>query len=90
MNKRELIEIVAKQVKVTKADAERFIDVFMEVASKRLKAGEDVKLVGFGTFTRRTRKARNGRNPRTGEAIAISAMKYVKFVPGTKLKELVK
>lgn len=90
MNKREFIEVVAKRMRVSKTDAEKFIDLYTEVVSSNMKRGQNVKLIGFGTFTCRTRKGRTGRNPRTGESIEIPSTKYVKFIPGTALKEMVK
>ncbi len=87
MSKAELVEKIAAQAKLTKVDAERAVNAFISVLTDTLKSGEDVTLVGFGTFTIGDRAERQGRNPQTGEAITISAKKIVKFKPGKALKE---
>jgi DNA-binding protein HU-beta len=90
MNKAELIESVAKETNNTKAQAERMLDATMDIIRKSVKKGEEVKLVGFGTFTKAKRKARTGRNPQTGKAIKIPAAWYPKFRPGAEFKNLVR
>ena len=87
MSKAELVEKIAEQAKLTKVDAERAVNAFINVVSASLKAGDDVTLVGFGTFTTGDRAERQGRNPQTGAVITISAKKVVKFKPGQALKE---
>ncbi len=87
MSKAELVEKIADQAKLTKVDAERALNAFITVVTASLKEGEDVALVGFGTFTIGDRAERQGRNPQTGEVITISAKKVVKFKPGKALKE---
>ena len=87
MSKAELVEKIAEQAKLTKVDAERAVNAFINVVSASLKAGDDVTLVGFGTFTTGDRAERQGRNPQTGAAITTSAKKVVKFKPGKALKE---
>lgn len=87
MNKAELVEQLAEEFSITKADCERVIDGAIEAIKKSVKKGDDVTLVGFGTFTRSKRKARAGRNPQTGEAIKIPAMTVPKFRPGKAFKE---
>ena len=87
MSKAELVEKIADQAKLTKVDAERALNAFINVVTASLKEGEDVTLVGFGTFAVGSRAERPGRNPQTGEAITISAKKVVKFKPGKALKE---
>jgi DNA-binding protein HU-beta len=87
MSKAELVEKIAEQAKLTKVDAERAVNAFINVVSASLKAGDDVTLVGFGTFTTGDRAERQGRNPQTGAVITISAKKVVKFKPGKALKE---
>ena len=72
MNKAQLVEQLASEMEITKADCERILDSTLEAVKKSVKKGEDVTLVGFGTFTRSKRKARMGRNPQTGEAIKVS------------------
>ena len=78
---------MAEQAKLTKVDAERAVNAFINVVSASLKAGDDVTLVGFGTFTTGDRAERQGRNPQTGAVITIAAKKVVKFKPGKALKE---
>ena len=77
MSKAELVEKIAEQAKLTKVDAERAVNAFINVITASLKAGDDVTLVGFGTFTTGDRAERQGRNPQTGEAITISAKKLL-------------
>lgn len=89
MNKTELVDAIAKDSGLTKKDAETFVKSFVDVVSKALKKGDDVALVGFGTFCVTKREARSGRNPKTGETIKIAAAKTPKFKPGKGLKDLV-
>jgi DNA-binding protein HU-beta len=89
MNKGDLIEAVAKDLKASKAAAERAVSAVIENISKGLKKDRKVQLVGFGTFDVRKRKPRKGRNPRTGEAILIKAGKSVGFKAGQILKSSV-
>ncbi|MGE0632178.1 MAG: HU family DNA-binding protein [Pseudobdellovibrionaceae bacterium] len=90
MNKAQLIEKVATESKMTKANTERMLDICLDTIKKCVKKGDDVKLVGFGTFTKSKRKARTGRNPQTGKAIKIPAAWYPKFRPGAEFKENVR
>lgn len=87
MNKAQLVEQLASDLEITKADCERVVDSTLESIRKAVKKGEDVTLVGFGTFTRSKRKARTGRNPQTGEAIKIPACTVPKFRPGKAFKD---
>jgi DNA-binding protein HU-beta len=89
MNKGDLINDVAKVVS-TKKEAQAAVDCVLDSITKTLKKGQDITLVGFGTFKVVKRKARKGRNPATGEEIKIKATKAPKFVPGKALKEAVK
>lgn len=89
MNKAQLIEKIAIESKITKAQAEKILDCTLENIKKTVKKGDDVKLVGFGTFIKAKRKARIGRNPQTGKAIKIPAANYPKFRPGSEFKDLV-
>ena len=68
MNKAELIDLISGETKSTKAQAERMLDATLECIKKTVKKGDEVKLVGFGTFTKAKRKARMGRNPQTGKS----------------------
>jgi DNA-binding protein HU-beta len=90
MNKHQLIEKVAAEAGTTKAQAEMLLNHAFENIKKAVKKGDDVKLVGFGTFTKAKRKARIGRNPQTGKAIKIPATSYPKFRPGAEFKNWVK
>jgi DNA-binding protein HU-beta len=90
MNKAQLIEKLAKHNEATKAETERFLDATLDIIKKSVKKGDEVKLVGFGTFAKHKRKARIGRNPQTGKAIKIPAAWYPKFRPGSDFKALVK
>lgn len=90
MNKSELIDAIAAKAGITKADARRSVDAFMEVTGAELKKGGKVILVGFGTFSVATRSSRKGLNPATKKPITIPAKKVAKFKPGAALAELVK
>jgi DNA-binding protein HU-beta len=90
MNKAELINSVASQTKMSKANIEQILDCTIENIKKQVKKGDDVKLVGFGTFTKAKRKARTGRNPQTGKAIKIPATNFPKFRPGAEFKSMLK
>jgi DNA-binding protein HU-beta len=89
MNKSQLIEKIALAADISKADAGRALDAFIEVTTEELKQGSDVALVGFGTFSVSARAARTGRNPQTGEALQIAAAKVPKFKAGKGLKDAV-
>jgi DNA-binding protein HU-beta len=89
MNKKELVAAVAEQSDITHASAERVLDAFTEAVSEALSKGEDVSVVGFGSFTVKERAARAGRNPRTGESIAIPAGRAPAFRPGKGLRDAV-
>jgi DNA-binding protein HU-beta len=90
MNKAELVEAIASQSKLTKADARRALDAFIGSTTKALKKGDKVALVGFGTWGVVKRAARTGRNPQTGKPINIKAKKVVKFKAGNDLAGKVK
>jgi DNA-binding protein HU-beta len=86
MTKAELIEAVAKQSGVTKADADRTLTAFFELVTKSTKKGDKVAWPGFGSFSTTKSKARTGRNPQTGEAVKIAASTRMKFTPSSTLK----
>jgi len=90
VNKTDLINAVAKVTGLSKADAGRSVDAFVETVTKALKKGDAVTLVGFGTFAVKKRAARKGRNPRTGAEIKIAAAKVPGFRAGKSLKDAVK
>jgi DNA-binding protein HU-beta len=87
MNKSELIEKIALGADISKASAGRAVDSFIAAVTEELSNGEQVALVGFGTFSVRDRAARAGRNPQTGDAIQISASKNPTFKAGKALKD---
>ncbi|HEY6018979.1 MAG TPA: HU family DNA-binding protein [Candidatus Paceibacterota bacterium] len=89
MNRQELIEALATKTGNTKADADRCIAALLEIVTATLKKGDNLALVGFGTFEVRKRAARAGRNPATGEAIKIKAAKVPAFKAGATLKAAV-
>jgi DNA-binding protein HU-beta len=85
MNKAQLIDAIAHDAKLTKADAKRALDSFVKTTTSSLKKGNRVALVGFGSFSVTKRNARTGRNPQTGKPITIAAKKVVKFKAGSDL-----
>lgn len=87
MNKTELIVALAQKAEITKKDAEKAVNAFVDVVGAALKDGEKVQLVGFGTFETKERPARVARNPRTGEEIKIEASKTASFKVGKALKD---
>ena len=89
MNKGDLIEAVASDADLSKADATRAVDAVVSSITAALKAGQQVSLVGFGTFQVKARAARSGRNPRTGETIEIGASNIPGFKAGKALKDAV-
>ena len=89
MNKAELIEAKASKAELSKADAKKALDAFVESTTDALKTGGRVALVGFGSFSVSERAARKGRNPQTGKEINIAAKKVVKFKAGAELADTV-
>ena len=89
MNKPELVAAVAVAANLTKADSDKVVDAVFASITAALKSGDDVRLVGFGTFSVTERTVRAGRNPRTGETIVIPASKAPKFTAGKGLKDAV-
>ncbi|MBD3618406.1 MAG: HU family DNA-binding protein [Gammaproteobacteria bacterium] len=89
MNKSELIDAIASNANLSKADAGRALDGFIEAVTTAMKGDDQVTIVGFGTFLVRSRDARTGRNPRTGESIQIPASKVPSFKAGKALKDAV-
>ncbi len=87
MNKKELVDNIAKETELHKKDVAEMLDGILRVIPKTLKDGDKVSLVGFGTFSLAERKARNGRNPKTGKIITIPAHKTIKFRAGKGLKD---
>ncbi|MCL2020793.1 MAG: HU family DNA-binding protein [Betaproteobacteria bacterium] len=89
MNKSELIDAIAAEAKLTKADAGDALDATIAVVTQTLKKGDKIALVGFGTFQVDKRAARKGRNPQTGKPLSIPATNVPKFKPGKTLKDAV-
>jgi len=89
MNKQDLVAIVAESGEMSKAKAGDVLDAVFEAITKSLKKKQEVRLVGFGTFSTSRRKAGKGRNPRTGEEIKIPATTTVRFKAGKGLKDAV-
>jgi len=87
MSKQALVEFMASEAGLTKADATRALEAFVAGVTKSLKKGEKVTLVGFGTFDAKHRAAREGRNPQTGATVKISARVVPSFKAGSKLKD---
>ncbi len=87
MNKTEFVEAVAEKADVQKSDAAKIIDSLVDVIGDTLNKGDQITLIGFGTFLVSKREARKGRNPRTGEEIQIAASNVPRFKPGKALKE---
>ena len=90
MTKAELIVKIADKANLTKANAERSLNAFIDAVEATLVKDGKLTLTGFGTFVVENRKARKGRNPRTGQEISIPAAKVIKFRPGKLLKDAVK
>lgn len=90
MNKAQLVEAVAKNTQLTKTHVEDALNSALDVIKKSVKKGDDVTLVGFGTFTKSKRKARAGRNPQTGKEIKIPASTVPRFRAGKEFKDAVR
>ncbi len=87
MTKAELVDFIAEQADLTKADANRALEAMLQGITTGLKKAGKVTLVGFGTFTAKEREAREGRNPQTGEPVHIAARVVPGFKAGNKLKD---
>ncbi len=85
MNKAELIDAMAAGAGLSKADAKKALDAFVDATGNAMKAGDRISLVGFGSFSVSKREARIGRNPQTGKEIKIAAKNVVRFKAGTDL-----
>lgn len=90
MNKAELVEKLSKKTRLPKTQSELVLNAALEIIQKSVSKGEEVKLVGFGTFDRALRKSRNGRNPKTGTTLVIPEVKVPRFRAGKEFKESVK
>ena len=89
MNKGELIEAIANDASITKAQALAALDAFVNNVQRSLKSDEKVTLTGLGTFSASTRGDRTGRNPQTGQSIRIPARRAAKFSAGQALKDAI-
>jgi len=89
VNKKELVDAIAKDAGLSATDARKAVDAFVGVVSRQLKKGDEVALTGFGKFSVVKRAARKGINPATGAAIRIKASKSPKFTAGAGLKDTV-
>ncbi|MBV8547853.1 MAG: HU family DNA-binding protein [Alphaproteobacteria bacterium] len=87
MNRNELVDAVAGKTDMKKSEAGKAVDAVFDAITDTLRAGGEVRLVGFGTFSVASRAASEGRNPRTGEKIKIAASKQPKFKPGKGLRD---
>ena len=90
MNKNELIDSMAAEAGMTKADAGKALDAFIASVTAALKKGDEIRLVGFGTFSVTEKSARTGINPATKQAINIPAKKVAKFKAGAELNDKIK
>ena len=87
VNKTQLVEKIAADADLSKASAGRALDAIIDAVGETLQSGDQVSLIGFGTFSVRTRAARTGRNPKTGDEIQIAEAKVPAFKPGKALKD---
>ena len=87
MNKNELISSISNDTGLTKTDSAKAVDAFIASVTNALKSGDEVRLVGFGTFAVSKRSATTGRNPRTGEKVAVEPKRLPFFRAGKELKE---
>ena len=90
MNKAELVDAVANQIKSSRAESEKFLDAFIKIVSDNMANSDDgVRLVGFGTFKAALRAEAVRRNPQTGKEMTVPAKRVPKFVAGKSLRELI-
>ena len=90
MNKNELVAKLAEETGLTKVDCQKVLESTLDVTRKAIKKGDEVRLVGFGTFIRAKQAARKGRNPQTGEKISIKARWVPRFRAGKDFKTFVR
>ena len=88
MNKAQFVERLALKTSLSKSQSEQILDATLEIIQKAVAKGDEVKLVGFGTFSRLSRKSRKGRNPKTGAPVEIPGGKVPRFKPGKDFKSL--
>jgi DNA-binding protein HU-beta len=87
VNRNELVDAVSNKADLKKSEASKAVDAVFDSIAEALQGGDEVRLVGFGTFSVASRAASEGRNPRTGEKIQIAASKQAKFKPGKGLRD---
>lgn len=87
MNKQELIDAIAAESGLSKKDSKEALDALVKTVGETLKKGDNISLVGFGSFSVIQKAARTGKNPQTGKPIQIAAKKAVKFRPGKELAD---
>lgn len=90
MNKAELVSAIASKTKASRTQVEDYLDVTLSIIQKTVSNGEEVKLVGFGSFSKSVRKAKTGRNPKTGQTIKVPITNVPRFKPGKDFKDSVK
>lgn len=90
MNKAELVTAIAARTKSSKTQVEDYLDVTLSIIQKTVSNGEEVKLVGFGSFSKNVRKAKTGRNPKTGQTVKVPTTNVPRFRPGKDFKDSVK
>lgn len=90
MNKAELVSAIAIKTKASRAQVEDYLDVTLSIIQKTVSQGEEVKLMGFGSFSKNVRKAKTGRNPKTGQTIKVPITNVPRFKPGKDFKDSVK
>lgn len=90
MNKKELVKALADKAKVSQADASTILNAFTDVVTEQLSKGEEVALVGFGSFKAKDMPEHTARNPQTGETMTVAACRKPVFKPGAMLKAAVK
>jgi len=90
MNKAELISAIATKTKMSKSQIENYLDATLIIIQKTVSMGEEVKIVGFGSFSKILRKSKTGRNPKTGQTVNVPKTTVPRFKPGKDFKDLVK
>ena len=90
MNKSELVAMMAEKAELSKKDAEKALNAFLESVQETVKSGDKISLAGFGKFELRKRKSREGKNPRTGEKLTMAACSVPAFKDGKAFKDFVK
>ncbi len=89
MNKSELISAVSEKTQLTKSQVESILNSTLEIIKKTVSKGDEVKIIGFGSFQKQSRKAKTGRNPKTGVEHKIPECNIPRFKPGKEFKNLV-